>query len=129
MLFNDLIVNANLIKIGGLEEALQDYPDNEISDMLREDTLSMIKTDLLIETNQNVLDYDLIATNNEALLTEALRCLQRYNIMMNLLGDISGANESMISKAKKDYESLRRKFASVASSSSTKDFTVKSIYL
>lgn len=129
MLFNDLIVNANLIKIGGLEEALQDYPDNEISDMLREDTLSMIKTDLLIETNQNVLDYDLIATNNEALLTEALRCLQRYNIMMSLLGDISGANESMISKAKKDYESLRRKFASVASSSSTKDFTVKSIYL
>lgn len=129
MLFNDLIVNANLIKIGGLEEALQDYPDDEIADMLRIDTLSMIKTDLLIETNQNILDFDTIATNNESLLTEALRCLQRYNIMMMLLGDITGANESMINKAKKDYENLKKKFAGIASKSTTKDFTTVPIYL
>ena len=115
MLFNNIKVSAMLLKSGGLEDALQEKTDTQIENFQRSECLEMIKNDLKVELGTSEIDFDLVATNYDYLLIEALRNLQRYQILL-IFGDVSmdGGNAKSMSELHiKNYELIKKKFSSI----------------
>jgi hypothetical protein len=115
MIFNDLKVSVALLISGGLETILQNKTDAQIQNTERSVSLELIKNDLKIELGESELDFDYIATNYDYLIIEALRLLQRYNIIIKY-GDISfdgSVAKEQSEQLYKDYQLLKAKFRQI----------------
>jgi hypothetical protein len=114
MLFDDIKVSAELLKAGGLETVLADKTTAQVQNYQRLICLEQIKNDLKIALGLSAIDYDFIATNYDYLIIEALRLLQRYQIIVINGDNFDGSNTQELADFHiKEYEKMKKNFASI----------------
>lgn len=129
MIFADLKIDAELLKSGGLSQALADLDDESIQDLTRIQTLEIIKNDILIEVGVNTIDFDLLLDTNLALIKTALYHLQTVNILIELADNFSGLSEELRIYHRKEYDRCKSKFINLSTSNTTARINIVSNYL
>lgn len=129
MIFADLKIDAELLKSGGLNQALADLDDESIQDLTRIQTLEIIKNDILIEVGVNTIDFDLLLDTNLALIKTALYHLQRYNMLIELADNFGGLSEELRIYHRKEYDRCKAKFINLSTSDTTARINIVSNYL
>lgn len=129
MLFNDLKITAELLKSGGLNQALSDYSNEDIENLNRLESLELIKADILLELGINTIDYDAVMVNYGALMYSALYNLQRINILIELADNFSGLSEDLIKNHQKEYDRIKNKFKTINLFESFADTKISTNYL
>lgn len=129
MLFNDLKITAELLKSGGLSQALSDYSNEDIENLNRLESLELIKADILLELGINTIDYDAVMVNYGALMYSALYNLQRINILIELADNFSGLSEDLIKNHQKEYDRIKNKFKTINLFESFADTKISTNYL
>ena len=129
MIFADLKIDAELLKSGGLNQALTNLDDESIQDLTRIQTLEIIKNDILIEVGTNTIDFDLLLDSNLALIKTALYHLQTVNILIELADNFSGLSEELRIYHRKEYDRCKSKFINLSTSNTTARINIVSNYL
>lgn len=114
MIYDNLIVDAELLK-SGIAEAVSDYSDDDLQNLSLATCLKVIKSDILVSMGINTLDFDLVATMYESLLTNALRHLQRYHIINMVLENIyeGSVADKLRTEALNEYNNIKKKFSEI----------------
>ena len=132
MLFNELTVNASLLK-SGIADAVSDYADTDLIELFRLDSLEVIKQDILVSLGVNNVNYDTLATNYGYLILNGLRHLQRYNIINNVLENVyqDSVADRLRTEAYKEYKSITLQFSNMKIDGSTPivDFSIQGFKL
>lgn len=133
MIFNDITVDVNLLTIGGLDALLDGKSNSQIINFERTKCLNLIKNDLKIMLGKSDLDFDFIATNYDYLIIEALKCLQRYQMLI-IYADVNmeiGNAKTQAENCLKDYELIKKKFTfiNLSEKQTVTNISQNSVYL